>query len=192
MGEGGFSLGDQINKETLAMALLSEGFMQAYIDFFYLTMKTTPSQIEPSPQYQKEFSLRESRKPEESKESHKAMLTQLREDLVGAEMDWREGEFRNCFRVYQSVAARYEQKQDFCTASYFHKRCLDVSLDFKYFEGEALAHKGLGFCEENVHNKFEAMGQLETALGKANEGNLDRIKVEILKDLVRVYQQIAK
>ena len=24
------------------------------------------------------------------------------------------------------------------------------------------------------------------------EGNLDRIKVEILKDLVRVYQQIAK
>jgi hypothetical protein len=63
-----------------------------------------------------------------------------------------------------------------------------VSLDFKYFEGEALAHKGLGFCEENVHNKFEAMGQLETALGKATEGNLDRIKVEILKDLVRVYQ----
>ena len=69
---------------------------------------------------------------------------------------------------------------------------MDVSLDFKYFEGEALAHKGLGFCEENVHNKFEAMGQLETALAKATEGNLDRIKVEILKDLVRVYQQIAK
>lgn len=36
------------------------------------------------------------------------------------------------------------------------------------------------------------MGQLETALAKATEGNLDRIKVEILKDLVRVYQQIAK
>jgi len=36
------------------------------------------------------------------------------------------------------------------------------------------------------------MGQLETALSKAIEGNLDRIKVEILKDLVRVYQQIAK
>lgn len=42
MGEGGFSLGDQINKETLSMALLSEGYMQAYIDFFYLTEKTMP------------------------------------------------------------------------------------------------------------------------------------------------------
>jgi hypothetical protein len=48
MGEGGFSLGDQINKETLCRALLSEGFMQAYIDLFYLTEKTTPAQIEPS------------------------------------------------------------------------------------------------------------------------------------------------
>lgn len=36
------------------------------------------------------------------------------------------------------------------------------------------------------------MGKLETALSKAMEGNLDRIKVDILKDLVRVYQQIAK
>jgi|TARA_B110000285_G_C14891405_1_gene498744 tetratricopeptide (TPR) repeat protein len=67
-----------------------------------------------------------------------------------------------------------------------------VSLDFKYYEGEALAYKGLGFCEENVLNKFEAMGKLETALDKATENNLERIKIEILKDLVRVYQQIAK
>lgn len=58
MGEGGFSLGDQINKETLSMALLSEGFMQAYIDFFYLTENTTPRFIEPKPQYLKEYSLR--------------------------------------------------------------------------------------------------------------------------------------
>jgi len=59
MGGGGFSLGDQVNKETLAMALLSEGYMQAYIDFFYLTEKTVPSKIQPSPQYSKEFALRE-------------------------------------------------------------------------------------------------------------------------------------
>lgn len=158
MGEGGFSLGDQINKETLCMALLSEGYMQAYIDFFYLTEKTTPSKIQPTPRYVKNFQLEEARKPAEDKEKHKLMLTQLREDLVGAEMDWREGEFRNCFRIYQSVATRYEQEKDYCTASYFHDRCLEVSLDFKYFEGEALAHKGLGFCEENVFNKHEAMG----------------------------------
>jgi hypothetical protein len=69
---------------------------------------------------------------------------------------------------------------------------LEVSLDFKYFEGEALAYKGLGFCEENVGNMYEAMQKFEVAEAKATEGNLDRIQVEILKDLVRVYSQIAK
>ena len=52
--------------------------------------------------------------------------------------------------------------------------------------GSAAADK-LPACEENVFNKFEAMGQLETALSKATDADLDRIKVEILKDLVRVY-----
>jgi hypothetical protein len=38
-GNEGFSLGDQVNPETISMSLLSEGYMQAYIDFFYLTDK---------------------------------------------------------------------------------------------------------------------------------------------------------
>ena len=117
---------------------------------------------------------------------------QLRDDLIEAEVDWREGEYRRCFKTYQGVAKRYEDQTDYCTASYFHKRCLDVSLDFKYFEGEAQAYQGLGFCEEKVANKYEAMARLETANDKATEGGLEKIKNEILRDLVRVYQQIAK
>ena len=33
---------------NVGVELLSHGFMQAYIDFFYLTNETTPSKIEPS------------------------------------------------------------------------------------------------------------------------------------------------
>jgi hypothetical protein len=29
----------------------------------------------------------------------------------------------------------FEGLNDFETASYFHKRCLDVSIEFKYIEG---------------------------------------------------------
>jgi len=39
------------------MRLLSDGFMQAYIDFFYLASSTTPSVIEPPEQYLKEFNM---------------------------------------------------------------------------------------------------------------------------------------
>ena len=51
VGEGrGFQLDEHKDKESVGIKLLSEGFMQAYIDFFYLTNETTPSKIEPSEQ----------------------------------------------------------------------------------------------------------------------------------------------
>lgn len=103
----GFALDEQVDKSTLSIKLLSEGYMQAYIDFFYLTEKTTPRFIEPSEIYMKEFKMRQARTPEPDKEKFKADLKMLRDDLIGAEMDWREGEYRSCFRTYQNVAHRY-------------------------------------------------------------------------------------
>lgn len=50
-----------------------------------------------------------------------------------------------------------------------------------------MAFKGLGICEEKVLNKFEAKENLETALEKAVEGNIEHIAREVSKDLVRVY-----
>jgi len=44
----GFQLEERKDKMSVGIRLLSEGFMQAYIDFFYLTNETTPSSIEPS------------------------------------------------------------------------------------------------------------------------------------------------
>jgi len=64
---------------------------------------------------------------------------------------------------------------------------LEISLEFKYVEGQALAFKGLGICEERVLNKQEAMQRLETALERAVEGMLEPIAREISRDLVRVY-----
>ena len=67
---------------------------------------------------------------------------------------WREGNETECFKTYQGMAKRFEGYNDYETASYFHQRCLDISIEFKYIEGEALAHKGLGNAEEKVFNKF--------------------------------------
>lgn len=88
-------------------------------------------------------------------------------------------------------AQYYEDLNDYETASYFHKRCLDVSVESKFIEGEARAYKGLGICEEKVLNIFEAMNHLETALEKSIDGSLTKIEKEISRELVRVYQVIA-
>ncbi len=89
------------------------------------------------------------------------------------------------------MAKTFEDLNDWETASYFYKRCLDVSVDFKYAEGEAKAYRGLGSCEEKVLNIFEAMNHLETALEKSIDAAKPKIEKEISSDLVRVYQIIA-
>jgi tetratricopeptide (TPR) repeat protein len=98
---------------------------------------------------------------------------------------------KHCFQQYLRVAQQFEELNDWETASYFHKRCLDVSVEAKHAEGEAKAYKGLGICEEKVLNIFEAMNHLETALEKTVESGLAKIEREISRELVRVYQVIA-
>ena len=80
---------------------------------------------------------------------------------------------------------------DYETASYFYKRCLDVSIDNKKDKGQAEAYKGLGICEERVLNTFKAQQYLETAQEQALTANDRKLETEISKDLVRVYQTIA-
>lgn len=50
-----FQLAEKVTKESKGVKLLAEGYMQAYIDFFYLTTETTPSFIEPSDKLVKEY-----------------------------------------------------------------------------------------------------------------------------------------
>lgn len=190
--KGTFVLEAKVDAETLGIKLLTSGYMQAYIDFFYLThVETkTPSYIDPNPLFEKEFQL--NKRARFVMDTSPAALTALKDSLVDGEEFQREGEIKKCFKTYLGVAHSFESLNDFETASYFHKRCLDVSNEFKYVEGQALAFKGLGICEEKVYNKFEAKENLETALEKACEGNLESIKREVSKDLVRVYQLIAQ
>lgn len=51
----------------------------------------------------------------------------------------------------------FEELDDYETASYFYKKCLDVSIEAKFVEGEARAYMGLGICEEEVFNIFNSM-----------------------------------
>ena len=175
---------------SVGIRLLSEGFMQAYIDFFYLTTGTTPSSIQPSEKHLEDQKLNKQVKIEPDQTPD--YLTQISDNLQKGELHWRNNEVRECFFVYEKMAQMFERNNNYETASYFHQRCLDISIEFKYIEGEAQAHRGLGICEEQVCNKFEAMQHLETALEKAKNGEKFEVERVISKDLVRVYQQIAK
>jgi hypothetical protein len=90
-------------------------------------------------------------------------------------------------KKYRIVAQQFESLNDYETASYFYKKCLDASIESKYVIGEAEAYKGLGICEEKVLNIFNAKDNLELALQKVIDGNIKKIEKEISQELVRVY-----
>ena len=46
--DGGYQLEEKVDRKSVGVKLLETGFMQAFIDFFYLTNGTTPSSIQPS------------------------------------------------------------------------------------------------------------------------------------------------
>ena len=164
---------------------MQQGNVQAYVDFFYITTETTPSEIEPSQKLQEEYKLNKRKKTRfEPTEDN---LQALSDDLQSAEDYNRNGDIEKCLERYKKVAKDFMQKNDYETASYFYKKCLDVSIEQGVIKGEAESYQGLGKCEENVLNIFYAKGYLEDALNKAVEGSLEELEKQISKDLVRVY-----
>ena len=187
--EDNFKLEEKVTAKSQSIKLMQEGFLQAYVDFFYITTETTPSEIEPSAKLQEEYKLNKRKKGrfEQTEES----LLQLSDNLVSAESFYREGQIPNCLKQQRIVASQFEQLNDYETASYFYKKCLDISIEGQNTDGQAKAYMGLGICEEKVFNIFNAMGNLETALEKANSANSTKLEKEISRELVRVYQIIA-
>jgi hypothetical protein len=60
--EDNFKLEDKVTANSQSIKLMQEGYLQAYVDFFYITTETTPSEIEPSQKLQEEYKLNKRKK----------------------------------------------------------------------------------------------------------------------------------
>lgn len=84
--------------------------------------------------------------------------------LEKAELCLRAADITECLKNYKAIAVEYEQIKDYCTASYFYKKNLDISKKFSNLEGEIAALVDLGKCEANVLNINKSMDYMEKAL----------------------------
>lgn len=71
----------------------------------------------------------------QSLEQTEDKLEQIADILKDGEIHWRNQAARDCFKTYERMALMYVGFNDYETASYFHQRCLDISIEFKYIEG---------------------------------------------------------
>lgn len=151
----------------------------------------TPSYVQPSAKLLEEIDL--NRKVKKTLDHSEDSLLQLSNNLVDAELFKREQKIQKSLDQYKIISDQFEtQLEDYETASYFYKRCLDISQEEKSLPGEANAYMGLGICEEKVFNIDMARENLETALEKAIESRLDKIVPRVQLNLIRVYKIIAE
>ena len=190
-----FKLGEKVTKDSQGIKLLQQGYLQSFIDYIYLTNETTPSVIVPSKALSDKPKSNKYSKSSKSNKRNKdhldfseESLVRLSEDLVDAELYLRDGNTVKCINSYEGICKAYERLNDYETASYFYERILNISREAKYVEGETQAYIGLGICEEQVLNTFEAMKYHETALEKAIDGNLPDFIKAISQQLVKVYK----
>jgi hypothetical protein len=52
-----FKLEEKVTAKSECIRLMQSGYLNAYVDLFYITSETTPSKIEPSEKLKEEYSL---------------------------------------------------------------------------------------------------------------------------------------
>jgi hypothetical protein len=52
-----FKLEEKVTSESEGINVLQQGYLQSYVDFFYITTDTTPSEIQPSVRLKEEQRL---------------------------------------------------------------------------------------------------------------------------------------
>jgi tetratricopeptide (TPR) repeat protein len=161
------------DKQSLCIEILVNGYVNSFVDFFYLTHRseTDAAAREPIPETQ---------------------LTYIKHQLTIAEKAHRRGDSEKVLAALDSLASYFQDTADYKTAIYFYERCLDIadSMDDGAMQGNAylnlgLTHDAMGDTAAAI--KFHER-HLELALGLGHE---ERLK-DAFHQLVQSYRRYAE
>lgn len=161
--------------------------IESYVDFVYLTKGGIPVAVAPIDFMDEKGGY----KGKGGIRFTEDVIVEITDLLRKAEKFGNEGDVAKSIAEYKKVCAKYEEVADYPTASYFYQKCLNISKQQKYAEGEATSYMGLGLCEEGERNITKAQEYYEIALEKALDKDLHSIDKIISEQLIRVYEKLA-
>ena len=125
--------------QDFATELLVNGYVQSYVDFFHLTHRPDPTIVDhSSPPPQIKVSLDD--------------MVFIRDNLVRAETNRRQGNTSGAHMAYNRMADFYEAQEDFQTSIFFHKKCLDIAGMTSDMRAEMAADHALGTIYQRIGN----------------------------------------
>ena len=162
------------NESDFCQQLLSDGYVQSFVDFYHLTHRADP--------HSTEHFVR----------STVAELTFIRDNLVTAETSRRQGNTVHVYAAYGRLADLYARTLDWRTSIFFHEKCLEVSQLTADARAEMTANHALGVVYQKMmdyetaqkyHEKHEEVAKLYDVVEEVAKANVE---------LYRVYTVIAR
>lgn len=92
-------------------------------------------------------------------------------------------------QYFGKTAKIYQEKNDFRTAIEYYTKSMNEAIRIGSSFQVATTSNMIGFCYEKLQNYSAARKYLLKALPIANEGNFQRVKLEILQELVKVEEK---
>jgi tetratricopeptide (TPR) repeat protein len=157
-----------LNESDFCQQLLSDGYVQSFVDFYHLTHRADPHSTE------------------KAVTSTVAELTFIRDNLVTAETSRRQGNTANVYGAYGRLADLYTRAMDWRTSIFFHEKCLEVSQLTADARAEMTANHSLGIVHQKMsefetaqkyHEKHEEVAKLYDVVEEVVTANVELYKV---------------
>jgi len=175
---------DDPDKRRICEALLGEGFVQSFVDFFYLTHRPEPN---PSPGDRSGDGDGGTAIHVPPKE-----MTYIRDHLARAENARRQGDTGTVYESYSALAQHYHSVGDPKTGVYFFEKCLEISRLTNDSRGEMASNHDLGLIYQSIGEPARAAAYHERHLAIAEKDDASSAEVRTAAgELVKVYRSLA-
>ncbi len=173
--------------------ILTNGYVQAYVDFFYLLHKEKQPQQETEASVETEITEGKFEENDDGKSLlKKERLDFIQEQLIGAESARRLGNPSDVFEQYQSLGEWFCSENDPKVGTYFYEKCLKIAQLINNTEAEKQANYQIGVGLQKVEGGLQrAITFLERYLELAVESNDSTAVKQGRKELYIVYERRA-
>jgi len=167
------------SKADVCQEILAEGYVQSFVDFFYLT-------------HQSELQEGPSTDAKENAELKMDDLLFLKKTLIAAEEARRQGSTDSVFASYEALAQFYQARKDPRTGIYFYEKCLEICKLTGDPKGEIRANQRLGTAYFASGDLASARQFHERSLALAHAQAEDGEMQRACASLVSIYRQAAQ
>jgi tetratricopeptide (TPR) repeat protein len=170
------------DKRSLCVETLAAGFVQSYVDFFYLTHRPDPAAAAAAA----DGEVPEIEVPVDD-------MIFVKDALISAEGSRRRaGQIAAVYKSYDDLARHFQDRDDHKTGIYFYEKCLEIARMTVDTEGEMRANHSLGKAYEAVSEFSEAVKFHERHLELAELAGDDAAALTANEQLVRAYRGHAE